>query len=120
MIVFDEYKENTTNTNVVEQNCWYGGMRATEVILTEDTVVKVKQGGFLASYKNKDRLIDTLMTTLQPRNHIVKRANNNADIFITETAISIARDERKKKVAIGKDVDLQCLLVCKCSTITRY
>ena len=65
----------------------------------------ITQTAFLATSKNKTRLIDELTSELQRVGVLVKQAPADTDHLIVSTALTLAQTERKPVVVYGTDTD---------------
>lgn len=112
-VVFDGYSDTTKSIKAAEQR-----RRTTktssgsDIIFDEFMTVPANQQQFFANIKNKSRLISMLSDKLTAGNIAVKQAQNDADIFIIETAIE-KFNATNTTIVVGEDVDLLILLTAK-------
>lgn len=82
-----------------------------DVLFDETMVVQVSQERFLANEKNKVRLISMLKNKFELAAFTVKQAEDDADVLIVNTAISLCSESIFDAVfVVGEDVDLLVLL----------
>lgn len=80
-----------------------------ETTLKLNTNIPFSQEKFLSNQNNKNNLIITITNKLQSEGFLCKRAPEDADVLIVNTAIQLAKQD-KTVIIVGQDIDLLVLL----------
>ncbi|GBM09479.1 hypothetical protein AVEN_141398-1 [Araneus ventricosus] len=81
-----------------------------EVMFDETMIPTISQEKFLTNPKNKDRLISILMNKFSSLNMACKKADEDADCLIVNSALALA-PTHPPVVVIGEDIDLFVILI---------
>lgn len=111
VVVFDGYPFNgeKKSTKSAERRRRSKKQMSADVLFDETLSAQVSQEPFLGNEKNEARLISLLTKKFQQAAITIKQAEEDADVLIIETAISLSSTFDTVFV-IGEDVDLLVLL----------
>ncbi|GBO28443.1 hypothetical protein AVEN_103963-1 [Araneus ventricosus] len=121
LVIFDGYPENETigGTKCAERARRTRKQMSSEVMFDETMIPTVSQEKFLANPKNKDRLISILMNKFSSLNMTCKKADEDADCLIVNSALALALTHLSV-VIIGEDIDLFVILIGICTFDNVY
>ncbi|GBM70411.1 hypothetical protein AVEN_38121-1 [Araneus ventricosus] len=87
---------------------------SSEVMFDETMIPSVSQEKFLANPKNKDQLISILMNKFSSLNMTYKKADEDADCLIVNSALALT-PTHLSVVVIDEDIDLFVILIGICT-----
>ncbi|GBM84067.1 hypothetical protein AVEN_157682-1 [Araneus ventricosus] len=121
LVIFDGYPENETvgGTKCAERARRTRKQTSSEVMFAETMIPTVSQEKFLANPKNKDRLISILMNKFSSLNMTCKKADEDADCLIVNSALALA-PTHLSVVVLGEDIDLFVILIGICTFDNVY
>ena len=107
IIVFDGYKK-CKSTKAVTHQKRARGKRSTPVRISMDLPLMVDKESFLSNNLNKQNFIDMLSDEMRKNNIKTIHAEDDADLLIVQTSISLAME--KRTFVIAEDTDILVLL----------
>ncbi|GBN10775.1 hypothetical protein AVEN_145684-1 [Araneus ventricosus] len=112
LVNFYGYPENETigGTKCAERARRKRKQMSSEVMFDEAMIPTVSQEKFLTNPKNKDRLISILMNKFSSLNMACKKADEDADCLIVNSAVALD-PTHPSVVVIGEDIDLFVILI---------
>ncbi|GBN93401.1 hypothetical protein AVEN_248619-1 [Araneus ventricosus] len=110
-VVFDGYPSdvNGKSTKSAERIRRANLHSLHEIIFNEATYPEISQEQFLANERNKVRFIDLLKKFLQKANVTVKQEEEDTDVLIVETAVSV-KSQYEYIFVVGENIDFLVLL----------
>ncbi|GBO42929.1 hypothetical protein AVEN_218178-1 [Araneus ventricosus] len=112
LVIFDGFPENETigGTKYAERARRPRKPMSSEVMFDETMIPTVSQENFLANPKNKDRLISILMNKFSSLNMTYKKAEEDADCLIVNSALALD-PTHLSGVVIDEDINLFVILI---------
>lgn len=109
-VVFDGYNSEIIDTKSYERYRRNNTAKATDVSISKDNIVAIKQAQFLSNVANKYKFVQMLVDYLTEHGIKTKTADEDADVLIVETAIELA-SEKAQVAVVENNVDLLVLCV---------
>jgi hypothetical protein len=106
-------------TKFAERERQSRNMISNEVVFNDTMVPRASKEEFLANDRNKKCLITELMNRFVASNWIFKKAKENADVLIINTALDMAHNH-DNVIIIGEDIDLLIILIGLCNSPNVY
>ncbi|GBN26148.1 hypothetical protein AVEN_253062-1 [Araneus ventricosus] len=79
-------------------------------------IATLNQENFLTIWRNKSRLIGFVTEKMKITVKSVRQADNDSDILIVETALTISNIQENSTVIVGEDIDLFVTLTVQTTT----
>lgn len=109
-VIFDGYNDEIIGTKSYERYRRNNTSKASDVSISKNNLVAIKQANFLSNVANKYKLVQMLAEYLTEHGIPTKIAAEDADVLIVQTAIELI-NEKEQVAIVGNDVDLLVLSI---------